>query len=34
MYAHSPHNNQAIDELAEMIMGEDNGEVLLGIEIL
>ena len=34
MNSHSPHNSQAIDELAKMIVGEDNGEVLLGTEIL
>ena len=26
MYSHSPHNNQAINELANIIVGEDNEE--------
>ena len=29
MYSHSPHNNQAINELTKMIVGRDSGEGLL-----
>ena len=27
MYSHSPHNNQAIDDLAKIIVGEDGGDI-------
>ena len=27
MYSHSPHNNQAIDELAKIIVDEDGGDI-------
>ena len=27
MYSHSPHNSQAIDELAKMIVDEDDGDI-------